>query len=235
VDNKYVGASDGLNNAVTGAVNLGKGAYKSMPEVSEYVYGSISKLTDYMLSIVAKENNELSEVLEAFNELIQDKESIFEGYKDEIFSFNAKNKEAFQKNKEILAKKYLEEIGDYVNKFNPEEVSDFCLNLNKVSFFAILHYTRKADTLNEDDEMLDSSNNKEHSGYKFYKKYYKGDNVEKIFADICAMRKDLQEYKSANDVSEDRYKEICSSEQYSGELLCSDFVKDVMFPELVDA
>ena len=45
-----------------------------------------------------------------FNKFDDNKKSIFEEYKKEVFSFNTTNKVAFQKNKEILAKKYLEEV-----------------------------------------------------------------------------------------------------------------------------
>ena len=38
-------------------------------------------------------------------------------------------------------------------------------------YYTILHYTRKADTLNEDDDvMLSSSDKKDHPGYEFYQK-----------------------------------------------------------------
>jgi hypothetical protein len=172
-----------------------------------------------------------------FNKFDDNKKSIFEEYKNEVFSFNAKNKVAFENHQNTLSKKYLEEIDEYVKNFKADPAAGFCNDLSRVNFFSVLHYTRKAGNLQKEDEMSSSSNNKDHPGYKFYKKYYGGDNKILIlqFADICAMREDLQKYKSANDVSEDSYKEICSSEKYSGEPLCSDFVKDVFFPELVDA
>jgi hypothetical protein len=190
-----------------------------------------------MRGIVAKENNELSKVSNVFyDSLGSDKQSIFEEYKNEVFSFNTKNKAAFGDNKKTLAEKYLEEIDRYVNQFNPGESDDFCHNSNKVNFFTVLHYVRKANQLKKDsDVMLSSSKDKEHIGYKFYQKYYNNNKIEKTFTEICDLRKNLQQYKNDNYISKYSYEEICSRKEYSDELLCSDFVKDTFFPELVDA
>ncbi|WHA04772.1 hypothetical protein N3Z17_06010 [Candidatus Bandiella numerosa] len=170
-----------------------------------------------------------------FNSLNEYKQSIFEEYKNEVFSFNAKNKAAFDNNKKALAEKYLEEIDEYVNKFNPGESDGFCDNSNKVNFFTVLHYVRKANKLQDNDVMSSNHKNIEQPGYKFYQKYYNNNNIKKTFTEICDLRNDLQKYKNDNHISKDSYQEICSRDKYSNEPLCSDFVKDAFFPELVDA
>jgi len=205
-----------------------------------FAAGVITKsLTEYNINpLISLSNKGInSSFNKFFNSLDNDKRSIFEEYKNEVFSFNTKNKAAFGDNKKTLAEKYLEEIDRYVNQFNPGESDDFCHNSNKVNFFTVLHYVRKANQLQDNDMMLSSFKDKEHIGYKFYQKYYNNNNnkIEKTFTEICDLRKNLQQYKSDNYISKDSYEEICSRKEYSDELLCSDFVKDTFFPELVDA
>ncbi|WHA04770.1 hypothetical protein N3Z17_06000 [Candidatus Bandiella numerosa] len=234
VDNNYFGASDFANYIFTGAINLGKGAYKS--EASGYMSGGISKLIDYILGIVAKENNELSIVSKAFYELLNnDKQSIFEEYKNEVFSFNAKNKAAFDNNKKTLAEKYLEEIEEYVDAFKADSATDFCKLEKEIAvYYTILHYTRKAGNLKEEDVMLSSSQNNEHIGYKFYKSHYEKQVIVQDFKSICALRDSIEEMakEKENLIQEGEYKKFCKDN--SDNILCSDFVKDVIFPELVD-
>ena len=180
-------------------------------------------------------NSSFNKFFNSLNSLNNDKRSIFEEYKNEVFSFNAKNKAAFDNNKKALAEKYLEEIDEYVNKFNPGESDGFCDNSNKVNFFTVLHYVRKANKLQDNDVMSSNHKNIEQPGYKFYQKYYNNNNIKKTFTEICDLRNDLQKYKNDNHISKDSYQEICSRDKYSNEPLCSDFVKDAFFPELVDA
>ena len=170
-----------------------------------------------------------------FNKFDDNKKSIFEEYKKEVFSFNTTNKVAFQKNKEILAKKYLEEIDEYVEDFQADSATGFCdLKKEMAIYYTILHYTRKADTLNEDDDvMLSSSDKKDHPGYEFYQKHYERQEIVQDFKSICALRKSIDEFAKENSIQEGEYQEFCQSHQ--NDVLCSDFVKDVMFPELVDA
>lgn len=101
-----------------------------MPEVSGYVYGSISKLTDYMLSIIAKENNELSEVLSKFNTFFNqfddNNKSILEEYKNDVFTFNMINVSKFNQHQKVLSGKYLEEIDEYVEDFQADSATGFC-------------------------------------------------------------------------------------------------------------
>ena len=220
VDNNYFGASDFANYIFTGAINLGKDAYKSMPEASGYM----------------SENNKLIIVLKEFYEsLNSNKKSIFEEYKNEVFSFNAKNKAAFEKNKKTLAKKYLEEIEEYVDAFKADSATDFCkLEKGIAVYYTILHYTRKAGNLKEEDVMLSSSQDNEHIGYKFYKSHYEKEEIVQDFKSICALRDSIGKMakKKENLIQEGEYKEFCKDN--SDNILCSDFVKDVIFPELVD-
>ena len=244
---KYVlsdilGEQSNLNGLGTGAVVAGILSIYSIATTSllliSFGAAALAKsVTEYYTnSPISLSNKYINSSFNKFYELLdKDKQSIFEEYKNEVFSFNKKNKAAFENNKETLAEKYLEEIDEYVNKFNPGESDDFCHNSNNVNLFTVLHYVRKASQLQDNDVMSSNLKNIGQPGYKFYQKYYDNNNIKKTFTEICDLRNDLQQYQRYNNISKDSYQEICSRDKYSNEPLCSDFVKDAFFPELVDA
>ncbi len=134
-----------------------------------------------------------------------------------------------------MAEKYLEEIEEYVDAFKADSATDFCKLEKEIAvYYTILHYTRKAGNLKEEDVMLSSSQNNEHIGYKFYKSHYEKEEIVQDFKSICALRDSIGKMakEKENLIQEGEYKEFCKDN--SDNILCSDFVKDVIFPELVD-
>jgi hypothetical protein len=157
---------------------------------------------------------------------------VYEYYKDDVFTFNSKNLGTFKDNKNQLKSESLDEIEEQVNIF---EIKDFCdEDVESNIHYTILHYTRKVgkNTLEKGDKLSELNRHKETDGYKFYETHYKEYKVKNDTKDICELRAVISKQDS-DGITESNYKSFCNNS--SEEPICSDFVKDVIFPELVDA
>ena len=219
-----------FSNPVTGALSIG--TFMVVKGLAEYngVRSSELKYQDSKIKTLSSHfNNQI------LNQFTEDKKSIYEEYKNEAFSFNNSHSNAMESKKQTLLN-YLDEIEDYINNFS-EKNKDFCASNEKSSHFTVLHYLRNIDNLKKDQDILSAEDkDSDKSGGQWYQKYFETKNSKQIndtFKTICEMRQKISEFKEKNDIEENDYKEFCVDN--ANEPLCSTFVKDVLFPELVDA
>jgi hypothetical protein len=219
-----LGVSAGMPLSIVAGI-AGFGVPKGVLGYAEKIYGFNGKTTPQS-NIIVNDANNLNKLLTSY--------PVYSTYKNDVFSMNAKHAEKFTEIKDNLKKEYLDEIEDNVENFDTKV--DFCTAEEDdiVNIYSIMHYTHNASKLIDDRKLAAPNKQKDISqqsyGQQFYAKHFDKKQISNDKKQICGLRSEIK-YEFIN-IGQTEYKNFCNS--HTDEPLCSDFVKDIIFPDLVE-